>query len=54
MNGHKLFTNSCGLSFSRDIIILMRKWVKSAKRNESKPIDVKDLLENYYVCYERT
>ena len=32
-------------TISRDIIILIRKWVKSEKRNESKPIDVKDLFE---------
>lgn len=31
--------------FQPDIIILMRKWIKSEKRNESKLIDVNDLFE---------
>lgn len=31
--------------FQTDIIILMRKWIKSEKRNESKLIDVNDLFE---------
>lgn len=31
--------------FQPDIIILMRKWIKSEKRNESKRIGVNDLFE---------